>query len=335
MMPQQELQRRAQTLAREALSLGTTQIQLSTTELSLHFPNGDTVSYPTPLPYLFEEAADSEVPTICVCSPGTLTSENVLVGADGQTWLADFGQAGTVPLLWDFVCLEAAVRFDLIESTDLQALHHFEARLTAPTELNERLDTLDVDAPFRKALSVIQHLRRLASCSGGRDPIPYYKGLLLCALSEVAGYIPGPRHVRQALGRLVHALLSAAMIYGRMLELAENPLPDEIHRVARGIRVDEANRRLWVEGKRVELSPLEFDLLLYLYQHAGQLCTRRSIVEEGLRNSFMDDNQEASRINTLMRRLRKKIEPDPNRPRHIRTVRGHGYTLDLEDQKRS
>ena len=329
---QEELQRRTQILTKEALSLGPTTIELSADELTLRFPNSDTVSYPNPIPHIYEEAVASDLPVICRISPGTLSSDNILVDQEGRTWLTDFAQAGPAPLLWDYVSLEGSTRFDLVESANLQALHEFEKRLVAPTRLNERLYIQDIDPQFRKALSVVQEIRRLAFHSGGGDPIPYYEALLLRAMSSVAGYVPDLKHTRQELARLAHALLAAAMIWDKMMQIAQAS-PEGASASTREIRIDEASRQVWVEGRQVRLSSSEFDLLLCLYNNAGRVCTRRLIAEEALRGKYLGNRQEASRINTTIGRLRKKIEPDPAHPCYIRTIRGKGYMLCLEEDE--
>jgi DNA-binding response OmpR family regulator len=330
-IPQEQLQRLTESLAREALSLGPTTMELSADELILRFPNSDTVSYPNPIPHIYEEAVADGPPVVCRITPGMLSCDNILVDQQGRTWLTDFAQAGSAPLLWDFVSLEAITRFDLVESADLQALHEFEKRLVAPTRLNERLYIQDIDPRFRKALNVVQEIRRLAFHSGGGDPIPYYEGLLLRAMSSVAGYAPDLKHTRQELAHLAHALLAAAMIWDKMMQIAQAS-PGGGSVFTREIRIDEASRQVWVEGRRVRLSSSEFDLLLCLYNNAGRVCTRRLIVEEGLGGKYLGNKQEASRINTTIGRLRKKIEPNPDHPRYIRTIRGKGYMLCLEDE---
>jgi hypothetical protein len=259
---------------------------------------------------------------VCRITPGTLSGDNILVEQNGCTWLTDFAQAGPAPLLWDFVSLEAVIRFDLVDTADLQALHDFETRLVKPARLNDRLDVQDIDPPLRKALEVIQEVRRLAFSASGGDPTQYYQGLYFRAMSDVAGYVPGLKYGRRELARLVHVLLAAAMICKSIEQGSEKPALKSSPSTSEGIRVDEANRRVWVEGRQVELGPSEFDLLLYLYTHAGQLCRRRAIVEEGLRGRYVGDDQEAGRINTMITRLRRKIESDPDHPRYIITVRG-------------
>lgn len=326
---QDELQRRMQILAREALSLGPTTIELSADELILRFPRGDILSYPNPIPHVCEETTGSDLPVVCCIAPGALSGNNLLIGQNAQTWLTDFAQAGPAPLLWDFTSVEAMICFDLVQSTDLRALHEFEERLVVPARLNERLDAQDIDPQFRKALGGIQEIRRQAFTVAGADPTLYYKGLFFHAVGCMASYVSNFRHTRQELARLAHALLAAAMICGKITQMVDKLSSKDSSSATPGIKIDEANRQAWVEGRQVALTPTEFDVLSHLYNHSGQLCPRRSIVEEGLKGKYIGNEQEVSRINTIMGRLRKKIEPDPDHPKYIITVRGQGYKLML------
>lgn len=94
--------------------------------------------------------------------------------------------------------------------------------------------------------------------------------------------------------------------------------------------LDEAAAAVWVEGRRVDdLSPLEFDLLRYLYRQLGKVCRREEILgalhpDEA---SGVSDAGSDSRVDSLVRHLRKAMEPAPARPRYLLTVRGHGYKL--------
>ncbi len=320
----EELQRRMQALAQEALSLGPVDIELSLGELILRLPNGDTAFCPNPVLHLYDETGDGQS-VICRLTPGTLRGDNILVDQEWQTWLTDFAQAGSAPLSWDFVSLEAIIRFDLVDSLNLQALYEFERRLVTPAHLNERLDAQDIEPPFRKALGSIQEIRHQAFSVVGLDLTSYYTGLFFHAVRRMADYTPELRHTRQELVRLVRALLAAAMLCSKMTQRAEASPRALVY--TKGIEVDEADRQVWVEGRRVALTPTEFDVLLYLYTHSGKLCTRRSIVEEALKGKYLDTQQEMSRINTIMGRLRKKIESDPDHPRYLITVRGQGYKL--------
>lgn len=89
-----------------------------------------------------------------------------------------------------------------------------------------------------------------------------------------------------------------------------------------------------VEGKPIasELTKTELTLLSYLYEKRGQVCDR----EELLRVVYPDevrkpedvwyDRQYDRQLDTVVRRLRDKIEPDRDHPRYILTVRDRGYS---------
>jgi DNA-binding response OmpR family regulator len=83
-----------------------------------------------------------------------------------------------------------------------------------------------------------------------------------------------------------------------------------------------------VNRKPIELSPKEFALLVYLYDHRGAICSKDEIsqavwpeVEPGMIFDYQIEN--------LVRRLRTRVEPDPNNAQVLVTMRGQGYKLDL------
>lgn len=79
-------------------------------------------------------------------------------------------------------------------------------------------------------------------------------------------------------------------------------------------------------GQEVYLSALEYKLLLVFIQHRGQTLTRDRLLEEiwDCAGDFVSDNT----LTVYIKRLREKIEPDPQNPQYIRTVRGLGYRLE-------
>ena len=100
---------------------------------------------------------------------------------------------------------------------------------------------------------------------------------------------------------------------------------------AKDIRVDKQSSQVWVEGKLVReyLTKLEFALLSYLYDRRGEVCTRDEIISVLYPDEVRDPNAgiSDSRVDTIVGRLREKIELDRSRPRYILTVRGRGYKL--------
>ena len=86
--------------------------------------------------------------------------------------------------------------------------------------------------------------------------------------------------------------------------------------------LDPVMRRVKIDGSELELSAIEFELLLFLAQNPGRPFTR-----EELARSVWESNASAfeSTVTSQLSRLRKRIEKDPANPRFILTVRGVGY----------
>jgi DNA-binding response OmpR family regulator len=83
-------------------------------------------------------------------------------------------------------------------------------------------------------------------------------------------------------------------------------------------------RQAIVGGEEVQLTPTESRLLFALAANLGQTVTTEMLLTRGWAET---DEAEPSYVWVTMRRLRQKIEVDPNRPRHLITVRGIGYRL--------
>ena len=91
------------------------------------------------------------------------------------------------------------------------------------------------------------------------------------------------------------------------------------------VRLDTGRREVTVDGRRVELSRKEFDLLALLMSHAGQVVTREWCID---RLWWDQDLSDTRTLDTHVKRLRRKIEPDPANPRHLVTVRGVGFRFE-------
>jgi DNA-binding response OmpR family regulator len=88
------------------------------------------------------------------------------------------------------------------------------------------------------------------------------------------------------------------------------------------LTIDPAARRVDVRGQEVQLTQREFDVLLFLARHPGQVFSRNQLMDAVWQYSFYSDT---STVTVHIRRLRAKIELDPAQPRHIETVWGVGY----------
>ena len=90
------------------------------------------------------------------------------------------------------------------------------------------------------------------------------------------------------------------------------------------LTIDVPAHRVSIEGRPVELSAREFELLRLLAESAGRVVTRRKLFDSVWGPEFFGDERA---LDVYIRLLRKKVEPEPDRPTYITTVRGVGYRL--------
>ena len=91
------------------------------------------------------------------------------------------------------------------------------------------------------------------------------------------------------------------------------------------LEVDLVRRIVRLNGKKVQLTPTEYDLLKVLIRHVDKVLTHRQIIREVWGGACYEDEMHLLRVNVS--NLRRKLEVDPARPRHILTEPGIGYRL--------
>ena len=91
--------------------------------------------------------------------------------------------------------------------------------------------------------------------------------------------------------------------------------------------IDEATRRVTVNGELVELTPTEWGVLLALAAQPGRVCSRYELINRVRGYEF--DGYERT-VDSHVKNLRRKIEPDPTQPTIVQTVTGVGYRLGLD-----
>ena len=94
---------------------------------------------------------------------------------------------------------------------------------------------------------------------------------------------------------------------------------------AEGLELDLVAHRLRVNGDEVHLTPTEYELLRVLMQSRGRLLTHRALLGQVWGPAYEDDTQV---LRVHVANLRRKIEPDPGSPRHVRTDPGIGYRFE-------
>jgi len=177
------------------------------------------------------------------------------------------------------------------------------------------LVVLDIMLPKVDGLEVCRRLR-------GESTVPI---IMLTArddeLDKVLGlelgaddYITKPFSIREFRSR-VRALLRRASAP------RHDSRPDEVI-TSDGLSIDLARRVVEVDGRSVQLTYVEFELLRILASHPGRVYTRQMLLE-GLWGG--SDYREPRTIDVHVRHLREKLERDPREPELIFTVRGVGY----------
>ena len=97
-------------------------------------------------------------------------------------------------------------------------------------------------------------------------------------------------------------------------------LGDVIHCGA--LSIDLRLRRVIRDGKEIALTPKEFDILYFLARNRGEVFTKEQIYQAVWESDYLLDD---SNIMAFIRKLRKKIEPNPDAPEYILTIWGIGY----------
>lgn len=109
-----------------------------------------------------------------------------------------------------------------------------------------------------------------------------------------------------------------------MLELGEgevSPAASELL-CCGALSIDLRLRRVSRNGQEIALTPKEFDILCFLARNRGEVFTKEQIYQAVWENDYLLDD---SNIMAFIRKLRKKIEPNPDSPEYILTIWGIGY----------
>jgi len=129
-------------------------------------------------------------------------------------------------------------------------------------------------------------------------------------------YITKPFSLRELIAR-IRAIL-------RRVKMDEAKTEEAVLKVG-DIVIDIARHRVLLSGRLLELAPKEFDLLVFLAKNRGFVFNRDQLLEKVWGYDFAGDTRT---VDVHIRWLRQKIEPDPEHPKHLITVRGTGYKLE-------
>jgi hypothetical protein len=93
------------------------------------------------------------------------------------------------------------------------------------------------------------------------------------------------------------------------------------------LKIDEGKKEALVDGKQKKLSKKEYELILFLYKNAGNICSRDEIIEAVWPESKDTSAISDATIDQLIHRLREKVEPEPAKPSRIISKKAFGYML--------
>jgi len=126
-------------------------------------------------------------------------------------------------------------------------------------------------------------------------------------------YITKPFNPREVVARTRAVLRRAGQTFTQARVLQQG-----------GLLMDLDRHEVHVNGRPVELTPKEYDLLQVLMENAGRAFTRSDLIEKGLGYTY--EGLERT-VDSHIKNLRRKVEPDPKNPSYIQTVYGVGYRL--------
>ena len=180
---------------------------------------------------------------------------------------------------------------------------------------------LDVMMPDMDGFQVLQTIRE-------KNNVPV---LMLTAKSDeedkVSGlrlgaddYLTKPFSINELMAR-IHSLVRR---YTTLNPIAGNVAATML---LKDMVIDKVNRTVTVQNLPVELTGKEFDLLVFLASNKGRVFTKKQIYTQVWAEEYAFD---VSNIMSFISKLRKKIEPNPEHPFYIQTVRGVGYRFNKE-----
>jgi DNA-binding response OmpR family regulator len=178
------------------------------------------------------------------------------------------------------------------------------------------LALVDIHMPGEDGLSLARHLREryatiaIVMLTSASTVVDRIVGLEMGA----DDYVPKPFDPREVLARVRSVLRRTSSAHRADLGAAKV-------RIGRCVLDIAAHRLVDEQGGEVAMSPLEFDLLKAFAENPNRALSRERILNLNQRDWDPFDRS----VDLRVMRLRKKVEPDPEHPRFIRTVRNEGY----------
>jgi two-component system KDP operon response regulator KdpE len=201
------------------------------------------------------------------------------------------------------------------------AVHDYDVReaadglegIAAAASLRPDLVIVDLGLPDLDGVEVIRRLREWATFPIIVLSVREREGDKVAALDAGADdYVTKPFGMDELLARMRASLRRSVQ---------ENPEP--VFRIG-GLEVDLGRRRVTVDGREVQLTPTEYDLLRLFVTHQGRVITHRQALKQVWGPAYAG---QAHLLRVNVSNLRRKLEPEPARPRYLLTEPGVGYRM--------
>ncbi|MFO7583682.1 MAG: response regulator transcription factor [Anaerolineales bacterium] len=193
-------------------------------------------------------------------------------------------------------------------------------------QLKPDLILLDIMLPGMDGFEVCRTLRRemnipVLMLTARDDEIDRVVGLEVGA----DDYLTKPFSMRELMARVKAQLRRSAVIREELekIKLVETAAHDVL--TSGNLSINQTRREVILAGEPLALKPKEYELLLFLAQHRGQMLSREFILERVWGWDYIGDSRT---VDVHVRWLRQKIEVDPATPSRIVTVRGGGYRFE-------
>lgn len=224
----------------------------------------------------------------------------------------------------DEPALQETLAYNLIrQGYTVQTAGDGQAALDTARSFAPDLLVLDVMLPIMDGFEVCRILRQemnvpILILTARDDEIDRVIGLEMGA----DDYLTKPFSMREFLARVKAHLRRMRMIRQQMEEPAQAPRETIL---LGNLKLDLTRREVLLDDHPLQLKPKEFDLLLFLARHRGQVLSRDLILERVWGWEFSGGSRT---VDVHVRWLREKIENDPAAPLRIVTVRGAGYRFE-------
>lgn len=183
---------------------------------------------------------------------------------------------------------------------------------------------LDLMLPLKDGIEVAKELRQdkintpILMLTAKDDELDKIIGLEIGA----DDYMTKPFSPREVVARI------KAILRRVELESSSNTEATDVIKVG-DIEIHTLTYSVYLHGKKLDLTPREYELLIYLTDHLGHVLSRDQLLN-GVWNFDFDGDTRI--VDVHISKLREKIEQDSRRPKYIQTVRGFGYKLEVPDK---